>query len=71
MEASEGPRPCWPLDFGLLGCREGNGNPLQCSCLESPVDRGAWWVAVHGVAQSRTHRSDAAAGAAGCRTGKE
>ena len=33
---------------------EGNGNPLQCSCLENPRDRGAWWVAVHGVAQSRT-----------------
>ena len=33
---------------------EGNGNPLQCSCLENPRDRGAWWVAVYGVAQSRT-----------------
>ena len=33
---------------------EGNGNPLQYSCLENPRDRGAWWVAVHGVAQSRT-----------------
>ena len=33
---------------------EGNGNPLQCSCLENPVDGGAWWAAVHGVAQSRT-----------------
>ena len=33
---------------------EGNGNPLQYSCLENPVDRGAWWAAVHGVAQSRT-----------------
>ena len=32
---------------------EGNGNPLQCSCLENPRDRGAWWAAVHGVAQSR------------------
>ena len=32
----------------------GNGNPLQNSCLENPVDRGAWWAAVHGVAQSRT-----------------
>jgi len=31
---------------------EGNGNPLQCSCLENPVDRGAWWAAVYGVAQS-------------------
>ena len=33
---------------------EGTGNPLQYSCLENPVDRGAWWAAVHGVAQSRT-----------------
>ena len=33
---------------------EGNGSPLQYSCLENPVDRGAWWVAVYGVAQSRT-----------------
>ena len=34
--------------------REGNGNPLQCSCLENPRDKGAWWAAVYGVAQSRT-----------------
>ena len=33
---------------------EGNGNPLQCSCLESPRDGGAWWAAIYGVAQSRT-----------------
>ena len=33
---------------------EGNGNPLQYSCLENPMDRGAWWVTVHGVAKSRT-----------------
>ena len=33
---------------------EGNGNPLQSSCLENPMDRGAWWAAVHGVAKSRT-----------------
>ena len=33
---------------------EGNGNPLQCSCLENPRDSGAWWTAVYGVAQSRT-----------------
>ena len=31
---------------------EGNGNPLQCSCLENPRDGGAWWAAVHGVTQS-------------------
>ena len=33
---------------------EGNGNPLQCSCLENPRDGGAWWAAIYGVAQSRT-----------------
>ena len=39
----------------LLSCiGEGNGNPLQYSCLENPVDRGAWWAAVYGVAQSQT-----------------
>ena len=32
----------------------GHGNPLQYSCLENPMDRGAWWATVHGVAQSRT-----------------
>ena len=35
-------------------CGEGNGNPLQCSCLENPRDRGAWWAAICGVAQSQT-----------------
>ena len=33
---------------------EGNGSPLQYSCLENPMDRGAWWATVHGVAKSRT-----------------
>ena len=37
---------------------EGNGNPLQYSCLENPMDRGAWWAMVHGVAKSQTHLSD-------------
>ena len=37
---------------------EGNGNPVQYSCLENPMDRGAWWVTVHGVANSRTRLSD-------------
>ena len=32
----------------------GHGNPLQCSCLENPMDRGAWWATVHGVANSWT-----------------
>ena len=43
-----------PFHFSLLCIGEGNGNPLQCSCLENPRDRGAWWAAVYGVAQSRT-----------------
>ena len=38
--------------------REGNGTPLQYSCLENPMDRGAWWAAVHGVMKSRTRLSD-------------
>ena len=40
--------------FSLSCIREGNGSPLQCSCLENPRDGGAWWAAVCGVAQSRT-----------------
>ena len=36
----------------------GHGTPLQYSCLENPMDRGAWWAAVHGVAKSRTQLSD-------------
>ena len=40
--------------FSLSCIGEGNGNPLQGSCLENPRDRGAWWAAVYGVAQSRT-----------------
>ena len=43
---------------------EGNGTPLQHSCLENPRDGGAWWAAVSGVAQSRTRLSDLAAAAA-------
>ena len=37
---------------------EGNGNPLQCSCLENPLDRGAWWATVHEVTKSRTQPRD-------------
>ena len=40
--------------FSLSCIGEGNGNPLQCSCLENPRDGGAWWAAVYGVAQRRT-----------------
>ena len=37
---------------------EGNGKPLQYSCLENPMDRGAWWATVHGVTKSRTQLSN-------------
>ena len=40
--------------FSLSCIGEGNGNPLQCSCLGNPRDGGAWWAAVYGVAQSQT-----------------
>ena len=42
----------WVTSLSRIG--EGNGNPLQCSCLENPRDGGAWWAAVYGVAQSGT-----------------
>ena len=46
----------WATSLWLFTFRHwrGNGNPLQCSCLENPRGRGAWWAAVYGVAQSRT-----------------
>ena len=58
---------CWKQLFPLLHgflcsllCKfgEGDGTPLQYSCLENPMDGGAWWAAVHGVARSRTQLSD-------------
>ena len=42
----------------MYGYRAGNGNPLQYSCLENPMDGGAWWAAVHGAATSQTRLSD-------------
>ena len=45
---------CWPGEYP----GEGNGNPLQYSCLENPMDGGAWWATVHGVAKSQTRLSD-------------
>ena len=55
-----------PAKAGYLGLipglgkspKEGNGNPLQYSCLENPMDRGAWRAIVHGVAKSRTQLSN-------------
>ena len=49
--------------FPLSCAGEGNGNPFQCSYLENPRDRGAWWAALYGVAQSQTRLSDLAAAA--------
>ena len=64
---ASGPITSWQIDgetvetvadFILGGSKitagEGNGTPLQYSCLENPMDGGAWWAAVHGVAKSRT-----------------
>ena len=47
---------CPLITFINIG--EGNGNPLQYSCLENPMDGGAWWAAVHGVSRCRTRLSD-------------
>ena len=49
-------RPNWATlhHFSLSCIGEGNGNPLQCSCLENPRDGGVWWTAIYGVIQSRT-----------------
>ena len=54
---------CNAGDLGLIpglgrSPGEGNGNPLQYSCLENPMNRGAWWAIVHGVTKSRTRLSD-------------
>ena len=43
-----------PFHFSLSCTGEGNGNPLQCSCLENPRDGGAWWAAIYGITQSQT-----------------
>ena len=53
---------CNVVDLGLIpgsgrSPGEGNGKPLQYSCLGNPMDRGAWWATVHGVAKSQTRRS--------------
>ena len=52
-------------DLGLIpgsgrSPRGGSGNPLQYSCLENPLDKGAWWATVHGITKNRTQLSDEA-----------
>ena len=56
--------------FSCIG--EGNGNPLQCSCLENPRDRGAWWAAIYGVPQSwtRLKRLSSSSSSIACQKGK-
>ena len=54
---------CNAGDLGLIpvlgrSSGEGNGNPLQYSCLENPMDQGTWWATVHGVTKSQTQLSD-------------
>ena len=48
----------FPFFLSIVPFGEGNGNPLQCSCLENPVDRGAWWAVVYEVAKSWTRLSN-------------
>ena len=48
--------------FTLSCSGEGNGNPLQCSCLENPRDEGAWWAAVYGITQSQTRLKQLSSG---------
>ena len=55
---SMGGRGSIPLLLQVITFGEGNGKPLQYSCLENPMDGGAWWATVHGVAKSRTQLSD-------------
>ena len=52
LESDTTERLHFHISLSCIG--EGNGNPLQCSCLENPRDGGAWWAAVYGVEQSRT-----------------
>ena len=52
--------------FSLLCIAEGNGNPLKCSCLENPRDRGAWWAAVYGVVQSGTRLKQLSSSSSTC-----
>ena len=52
--------------FSLSCIGEGNGNPLQCSCLGNPRDGGAWWAAVYGVAQSRTRLKRLSSSSSSC-----
>ena len=52
-------QPSWEIGLSsLCSDGEGDGTPLQYSCLENPMDRGAWWAAVQGVAEGRTRLSD-------------
>ena len=57
--------------FSLSCIGEGNGSPLQCSCLESPRDGGAWWAAVYGVAQSRTRLKRLSSSSSSSKVGPE
>ena len=61
----------WATSLSLSCIGEGNGNPLQCSCLENPRDRGAWLAAIYGVTQSWTWLKDLAAAAAVHELGKD
>ena len=58
LESDTTERLHFHIDFSLSCIGEGNGNPLQCSCLENPRDGGAWWAVIYGVPKSWTQLSD-------------
>ena len=57
----------WATSLSLSCIGEGNGNPLQCCCLENPRDGGAWWAAIYGVAQSRTRLKQLSSSSSRCK----
>ena len=57
-----------PFHFSLSRIGEGNGNPLQCACLENPRDGGAWWAAIYGVTRSRTRLKRLSSSSMSCTT---
>ena len=69
--SSEQQRPSIVKSFGVVNKGEGNGNPLQCSCLENPRNQGAWWAAVYGVTQSRTRLKQLSGGSSSSKENKK
>ena len=54
LDLEKADEPETKLPTSVVSNREGNGTPLQYSCLENPMDGGAWWAAIYGITQSQT-----------------